>query len=349
MDRVRCHTVIDTINDTERANTRLRSIHSANETSVEVVAMRYLEQFLEMMLAERGISKNSLIAYRSDLLDFHNYLTVQKIDDPIDATSDTLRSFIRQLSEDGIAPRSIARKVSALRSYWHFLISENIASDNPAQLIDLPKYHTTLPDILSVEQIKSLLDYAAKESKPENIRLFAMINLLYASGLRVSELVSLKMTNLMASHKTQGGIKNHITVTGKGSKERIVIIGDKARDAVSNYLKHRPVFICAANPKSALYLFPSIAKQGYMTRQNFALLLKQAAISAGLDPDAISPHTLRHSFATHLLAGGADLRVIQELLGHADIGTTQIYTRVQTDHLDRVIQDCHPVSAMAKS
>ncbi len=297
-----------------------------------------------MMLAERGISKNSLSAYKTDMLDFDAYLSSQKIQDPTEVTSEILRGFIRSLSLNGIQARSIARKISTLRSYWHFLISENITKDNPAELIDLPKYRPSLPDILSLEEISSLLLHAENRSKPQDLRLLAMLHLLYASGLRVSELVSLKMTSLMIETKS-GMIKDHINVMGKGAKERIVLINDKAREAISNYLKYRPIFFDESNPKSELYLFPSKAAEGYMTRQNFALLLKQASIGAGLDPSKISPHTLRHSFASHLLAGGADLRVIQELLGHADISTTQIYTHVQTDHLDKVMQDCHPMSA----
>lgn len=306
--------------------------------------IQFLEQFLEAMLAERGISKNSLMAYKSDMLDFSAWLSNQAEKEPTLLTTDSLRGFIRILSEKGITPRSIARKISTLRSYYHFLISENITKNNPAQLLDLPKYQPQLPSALSIEDIKHLISYAEQGNSPENIRLLAMIHLLYASGLRVSELVSLKLTNLMIEAST-GNLKNHINVTGKGSKERIVIINDRARIALSNYLRVRGGFVSKANSIGALYLFPSVAKQGYMTRQNFALLLKQAAIFAGLNPEKISPHTLRHTFASHLLAGGADLRVIQELLGHSDISTTQVYTHVQTEHLDRVIKDFHPASS----
>ena len=164
---------------------------------------------------------------------------------------------------------------------------------------------------------------------------------LYATGLRVSELVSLKITNLSLNHVT-GELKNYITIIGKGNKERLVIMNDSAIKAVKDYLGYREFFIPLG--KTSIYLFPSIAKQGYMTRQNFAILLKDAATNAGIDPMRVSPHVLRHSFASHLLAGGADLRVIQELLGHADISTTQIYTHVQINKLKDVMYKCHPLA-----
>lgn len=303
--------------------------------------MRFLEQFLEMMLAERGIAHNSFIAYQKDMLDFDLYLKNQKITDPLSVTSDDIRSFIRYLSEHKIAPRSIARKISAIRSYYHFLISENLTTNNPAHLIDMPKYHNALPNILSVDDIRRLLEYGRADKSPENLRLLAMMHLLYASGLRVSELVSLKLANLSID-VLSGRINNYINIIGKGNKERIVIINEKALAAIASYLPFRTMFL--TNKQGGPYLFPSKSASGYMTRQNFALLLKQAALKCGLDSENISPHVLRHSFASHLLAGGADLRVIQELLGHADISTTQIYTHLEVEHLKKTIEQFHPAS-----
>ena len=299
----------------------------------------YIEQFLEMLLAERGLSKNSAIAYRKDLQDFTLYLKIQNITNPLTVNAENIRAFVHDLSKHNIASRSIARKLSGVRGFYNFLINESLIKENPAQLIDLPKYSAPLPSILSIDEIKKMLaELAAKD--PETIRLKCMIHLLYASGLRVSELVSMKITNLSINHTT-GEMKNHIAISGKGNKERIVIINEIAMQALTEYLTLREFFIPTG--KSSFYLFPSESKQGYMTRQNFAILLKNTALNSGIDPAKVSPHVLRHSFASHLLAGGADLRVIQELLGHADISTTQIYTHVQVDKLKDVMLKCHPL------
>lgn len=303
--------------------------------------MQFLEQFLEMMLAERGIAKNSLYAYRRDMIDFSDYLTIKKIPSIIEVMPDDIRGFIRHLSDNDISARSIARKISSIRNYYHFLITENITKDNPALLIDIPKYRVNLPSILSIEDIKQILNACMINASPEGTRLFAMIHLLYASGLRVSELVSLKLTNLSIDHLSNR-INNYINVVGKRNKERLVIINEQALDAIVKYLPYRSLFI--TSKEGSPYLFPSKSSTGYMTRQNFALLLKQIAIKTGLDPEKISPHILRHSFASHLLSGGADLRVIQELLGHTDIATTQIYTHLETKHLKDVISQFHPLS-----
>jgi integrase/recombinase XerD len=294
-----------------------------------------------MMLAERGVAKNSAISYSRDLNDFAAHMKKQGSENLAAITADNIREFIYNLSKNNIGPRSIARKVSALRSFYNFLISESLIKENPAQFIDLPKYRTPLPTMLSSEEIKSLLT-SCDGSTPQDIRLRAMISLLYASGIRVSELVSLKTTNLSINQATSV-INNYISVTGKGAKERIVIINDVALKNLKEYLSYRTIFL--PNPdKDKLYLFPSKSSFGHMTRQNFALLLKNTSVNAGLDPARISPHVLRHSFASHLLAGGADLRVIQELLGHSDISTTQIYTHVRHEKLKEVVEKHHPLS-----
>jgi integrase/recombinase XerD len=299
----------------------------------------YIEQFLEMLLAERGLSKNSTIAYQKDLKDFAAFIRSHDITDFTSVGVENIRDFVHSLSKDSKSARSVARKLSAIRGFYNFLVNESIIEKNPAQMIDLPKYSAPLPSMLSVEEIKSIIS-SCTENNPENIRLKCMLHILYATGLRVSELVSLKITNLSLNQST-GELKNYITVIGKGSKERVVMMNNMAIQAVKDYLPYREFFISLG--KTSLFLFPSSAKQGYMTRQNFAILLKNAAIDAGLDPDRVSPHILRHSFASHLLAGGADLRVIQELLGHADISTTQIYTHVQVDKLKDVMSKCHPL------
>lgn len=350
--------------------------------------MEFIEQFLEMMIAERGIAKNSVLSYKSDLLNFQDFLAKKKQSELTVKTED-LGEFIFYLAKKDLTARSINRKLSTIKSYYEFLISENHSNHNPALMVDLPKYHAKLPSILSVEQIKTLLTscnnntnnrphakfayaegfeedserrtaaylnvgedssteltYQSPEfrmrSNEDNIRLRAMIHLLYASGLRVSELVSLKLVDLF--HQHSGEIKKVFTIIGKGNKERTVVINEQAIASIAEYLKIRDNFIPPNNPKAKLYLFPSLSAAGYMTRQNFAILLKQLAIQAGLAPDTISPHVLRHSFATHLLEGGADLRVIQELLGHADISTTQIYTHIQTKQLKNTLDLYHPLN-----
>jgi len=302
--------------------------------------MEFISQFLEMLLAERALSKNSILSYKRDLLDFRNYLTKHKLSE-LNITAENVRNWIEYLANNGLQARSINRKISTIKSYYEFLISENHTNLNPALSVDLPKYQNKLPEILGINEIKSLLEYCTQDNSPEGIRLNAMIHLLYASGLRVSELVSLKLSDIL-SNKLSGEVKKIFSVIGKGNKERIIVISEQAVNSLLKYLKIRDNFVNKAKPKNLIYLFPSLATAGYMTRQNFAILLKSAALYAGLNPEYISPHVLRHSFASHLLEGGADLRVIQELLGHADISTTQIYTHLQTNHLKKALMH-HPL------
>ncbi len=320
-----------------------------------------------MMIAEKGISKSTVNAYSHDIKEFAAALHSKTNDEKsnIDfATEQAIREFIQTLYSDGVTARSIARKISALRAYYDFLLQEQVIKLNPARGIDTPKYSTSLPDVLSLEDMKILIEYTETQTSPEGLRLTAMIKLLYAAGMRVSELVSLKISDLQIEHKYKildntetksqktkgidiiseyGEIKPYFYVKGKGDKERLVIINNTTIEALKKYLPIRPVFL--NNKKLAqLYLFPSQSSTGYMTRQNFAILLKNAALNAGLSPEKVSPHVLRHSFASHLLAGGADLRSIQELLGHADISTTQIYTHVQSGRLKEVLDTMHPAS-----
>lgn len=309
--------------------------------------MNFIEQFLETMTAERGISKNSYISYKRDLLDFNNFLHKEKLLE-FQATLQDVQNYIMYLASNKLAARSINRKISTLKTYYEFLISERHMNYNPALTIDLPKYRSALPDCLNINEVKILINHCDTDKTSEGIRLKAMINLLYASGLRVSELVSLKIASILID-QSSGTISKVFTINGKGNKERAIIINDQTVLAITEYLKVRKFFLKDRSDKQVIYLFPSASKQGYMTRQNFALLLKQAALNSGLDQMRVSPHVLRHSFATHLLHGGADLRVIQELLGHADIGTTQIYTHLQTEHLKKTLDNCHPLNNSLKS
>ncbi|QQV74969.1 Tyrosine recombinase XerD [Rickettsia tillamookensis] len=303
--------------------------------------MEFISQFLEMLLAERALSKNSILSYKRDLFDFQNYLAKQRLSE-LNITTENVRDWIEYLASNDLQARSINRKISTIKSYYEFLISENHTAFTPVLNVDLPKYQNKLPEILSIDQIKSLLEYCSQDNSPEGIRLNAMIHLLYASGLRVSELVSLKLADILAN-KMSGKVKKVFSVLGKGNKERVIVINEQAVISIAKYLAIRDVFVNKAKPKNLIYLFPSSALAGYMTRQNFAILLKSAALYANLNPEHISPHILRHSFASHLLEGGADLRVIQELLGHADISTTQIYTHLQTNHLKKALLH-HPLN-----
>lgn len=301
--------------------------------------MLYLEGFLENFLAEKGGAKNSVIAYKKDLLDFSVFIAKLNIDEQIVTTND-IESFVAYLAKKELQARSIARKIAAVRNYYHFLVTEKILPSNPAIFADIPKYPAPLPNVLSVGEITDLVDYCASDKSPEGIRLSAMINLLYASGLRVSELISLRVSDILIG---ESDIRQAFIIQGKGAKERLVITNAKAIENIKEYLPLRGLFVEKNNPLNKIYLFPSRAKQGYMTRQNFAINLKQAASRAGLDFSKISPHTLRHSFATHLLSNGADLRSIQALLGHSDISTTQIYTHISNERLIETIKK-HPLA-----
>ncbi|AFC69604.1 site-specific tyrosine recombinase XerD [Rickettsia amblyommatis] len=304
--------------------------------------MEFISQFLEMLLAERALSKNSILSYKRDLFDFQNYLAKQKLSE-LNITTENIRDWIEYLASNDLQARSINRKISTIKSYYEFLISENHTAFNPVLKVDLPKYQNKLPEILSIGQIKSLLEHCSQDNSPEGIRLNAMIHLLYASGLRVSELVSLRLADILTNKTSKGEVRKIFSVLGKGNKERVIVINEQAVISIAKYLAIRDVFVNKAKPRNLIYLFPSSALAGYMTRQNFAILLKSAALYAGLNPEHISPHILRHSFASHLLEGGADLRVIQELLGHADISTTQIYTHLHTNHLKKALL-YHPLN-----
>jgi len=296
--------------------------------------MIYLQRFLENCLAEKGCSTNSILAYKNDLQTFNTYLVAKGYQEDLISTEE-IEQFVAELKEQGLSPRSIARKISAIKSYYQFLMSEELISSNPSIMLESPKYRSKLPDILSINEIRALVDFCSQDPSNEGIRLTAMICLIYCSGLRVSELVSLKLADIMLKG---GKMRDTFIIKGKGAKERAIITNDMALEKLNLYIACREHF-----GKNSIYLFPSSSKQGYMTRQNFAVSLKKAAYGAGLDGSRISPHVLRHSFATHLLNSGADLRSIQTLLGHSDISTTQIYTQVSTNKLEQVMKK-HPLA-----
>jgi integrase/recombinase XerD len=296
-----------------------------------------LDQFLEMMVAERGASRNTLDAYRRDLRDFLAWLI--KKSTLTKATRAQLEQYLQSLSQAGLSARTAARKLSSLKQFFEFLYTEKFRADNPTATLEAPKLSRQLPKTLQAGHMSALFAEAAKDRSLKGLRLFAMLELMYGSGLRVSELVNLKRTALQIK---DGDVAEFIMITGKGNKERMVPVGGKAREILKEYLSAE-LQVQGKKPKPSLWLFPGSAGKP-MTRHNFALLLKGLAFKAHIDPALISPHTLRHSFASHLLEGGADLRVIQELLGHSDISTTQIYTHVASSQLKKLVNEKHPLA-----
>ena len=286
-----------------------------------------IETFLDMMGAERGSGANTIAAYRRDLLDFSGKADLRR------AGREDIRAFLASLSD--MAPSTQARKLSALRQFYGFLYAEGIRTDDPTQTLAAPKARRPLPKILSTDDLDRMLTVAAQDRTPEGLRLTLMVEMLYGGGLRVSELAGMKL----AAVKTNEGF---IRVTGKGNKERLTPISDAAREALAAYLAVRAEFV-PEHDQNNRYLFVSRGEGGFLTRRRFHQLLKGLAIKTGIDPAKVSPHVLRHAFATHLVEGGADLRSVQTLLGHADIATTQIYTHVARDHLSRVVQTAHPL------
>ncbi len=294
-----------------------------------------VESFLEMLLAERGAAKNTVEAYRRDLSDFAGYLAKKKWQYE-QVTLQDLESYIASLSKKGAAASTQSRRTSALKQFFLFCQSEGWRGDNPAALLTLPKRARNLPKVMSEEEVDRLLTAAAEH---KDKRIHVLLEMLYASGLRVSELVSLKRNHLQRDATSPHGFAPFLIVTGKGNKERLAPLNGPALEAVADYLGS------LAEEKSAgAYLFPSRGKDGHLTRQRFWQMLKALARDAGLDENNISPHVLRHAFASHLLAGGADLRVIQELLGHADIATTQIYTHLTQARLHNLVREKHPLA-----
>ena len=291
--------------------------------------------FLEMMSAERGAAKNTIDAYRRDLSDYSGFVAGRK-QTLLDCPRETVNAYLDQLRRDGLSASSSARRLSAIRQFHRFLCADAIRTDDPTRIVASPKARRALPKVLSIAEVDKLLATAEAEvnaaPEPEHraasLRLYVLLELLYATGLRVSELVSLRRQAVMRD-------TSFITVTGKGNKERVVPLNDRARDAIKTYL---------ATLEPGIFLFPAAGAEGYLSRQVFARDLKGLAARAGISSARVAPHVLRHAFASHLLAGGADLRVVQMLLGHADISTTQIYTHVLDEKLRDLVETHHPLA-----
>ncbi|PQA74175.1 site-specific tyrosine recombinase XerD [Brucella oryzae] len=300
-----------------------------------------IENFLEMMSAERGAAQNTLESYRRDLEAVAEAMAARGVN-LAEAGPDHIRSAIDAMAAQGFAATSQARRLSALRQFFRFLYSEGYRQDDPTGTVDAPKKQKPLPKIMSVENVTRLLDRAALEAgeaaEPSDrikaLRLHALLETLYATGLRVSELVGLPVTVARTDHR-------FLLVRGKGSKERMVPLSPKARDALQRFLALRDSL---AHSDDNPWLFPAFSESGHLARQVFARELKGLAARAGLSAAAISPHVLRHAFASHLLQNGADLRTVQQLLGHADISTTQIYTHVLEERLHKLVSEHHPLA-----
>jgi integrase/recombinase XerD len=302
---------------------------------------RLISLFLDMLAAERGAAANTLAAYARDLTDAADVL--QRSGTSLAAaTTVDLRHYLGQLQTRAIKPTTLARRMSALRQFYRFLCAENLRKDDPAAILRGPRRGRPLPKVLSVSEVEGLLAAAragldAKDAPAAErlraARLTCLIEVLYATGLRVSELVALPAT----AARTQNPM---LTVRGKGGKERLVPLNEAARQAMNTYLGLLRQSGHVASP----WLFPSFGDSGHLTRQHFARDLKGLARLAGIAPKRVSPHVLRHAFASHLLHNGADLRIVQTLLGHADIATTQIYTHVLDDRLRAMVRDLHPLA-----
>ena len=303
-----------------------------------------IELFLDMVAAERGGGANTLAAYGRDLQDFATYLAAKRRAVATAATDD-VRGYLATLGKRGFAATSVARRLSAIRQLYRFLSAEGHRRDDPAAILEGPKRGRTVPKILSIAQVDALLAAARRAGEAAGLsalerlraaRMTCLIEVLYATGLRVSELVSLPASAAEREARM-------LVVRGKGDKERLVPLNENAKQAMRDYLALR----AAASPQAGAgskWLFPSFGESGHLTRQHFARDLKALAAAAGLSTEAVSPHVLRHAFATHLLHNGADLRVVQTLLGHADISTTQIYTHVLEERLKSLVRDLHPLA-----
>jgi len=299
---------------------------------------RHKEAFLEMMAVERAAAINTLDAYRRDLEDLDNYLIKRGIS-PLSARPADLASYMRALADAGMATRTQARRLSCLRQFYGFVFAEGWRADDPTSRLDAPRLGRPLPKYLSEKQVGDLLDAARVLESPQGEMMTALLELLYATGLRVSELVGLPYSAVARDPAL-------LVVRGKGDKERMVPLSDPARAALRVWLPLRQDLL--GKKKTSRWLFPGTGKTGHLTRAGFARALLRVGMKAGIDPRRLSPHVLRHAFATHLLAHGADLRVVQELLGHADIATTEIYTHVLEEPKVRLVNQHHPLAALLK-
>nr|WP_314525929.1 tyrosine recombinase [uncultured Brevundimonas sp.] len=296
-----------------------------------------IEAFLEMMAVERDASPHTLSAYGRDLADAETALS--DAGGLMGADAEAVETWFADLSRRGLSAATAARRRSSARQFYRFALAEGWRLDDPSRRLDAPKQGRSLPKVLTRAEIDALLIAAAARDATADLRLVALVEMAYASGLRVSELLGLKVEAVRRDPA-------YLIVRGKGGKERLAPLNTAAREAIKAWLTARDTRRKARTPDApdSPWLFPSFGRTGHLTPRRFAQLLDEAAITAGIDPARVSPHVLRHAFATHLLEGGADLRIVQTLLGHADIATTQIYTHVATDRLAQVVHQNHPLA-----
>lgn len=289
-----------------------------------------INAFLEMMQAERGSSLNTIEAYQRDLTDFFKYLeaTHQNV---LSLSGGHLRGYLTYLHSLKLSPRTQSRHLSAIREFYRFLYSENRIKENPCDYVEVPKIPKSLPKYLTEEEVLELIQSARSDSR----RLYTLLEVIYASGLRVSELVGLPLNAFNVEEK-------HLFIVGKGSKERIVPLNEHASTALQEWIS---TYRDRKLKRTSRWLFPStLSKSGHLTRGAFFKELKKLAVEIGIDSDKVFPHVFRHSFASHLVAHGADLRSVQKMLGHADIATTEIYTHILSDHLKKIVEKSHPLA-----
>jgi integrase/recombinase XerD len=295
---------------------------------------RHLEAFLEMLTAERGAARLTIAAYRNDLHAVERFLATRKTGIAAAAEAD-LHAYLAAPMTLQLAPRSLARRLSAIRQFYKFLVVDGVRADDPTVNLDTPRLGRPLPKLLSEAEVEALLATAREWPGSEGTRVLCLVELLYATGLRVSELVSLPHAATLRDPR-------FLLVRGKGGRERVVPLGEPVRLALADYLLCRARFLPDDRPSR--WLFPSRGGIGHLSRQRCGQLLKELAARAGLAPARLSPHVLRHAFASHLLDHGADLRSVQQMLGHADIATTQIYTHVLSERLRLLVHTSHPLA-----
>jgi integrase/recombinase XerD len=295
---------------------------------------KHLEAFLEMLMAERGAARLTIAAYRNDLRDLARFLAARK--SVLEAADEpALHAYLAAPETAQLAPRSLARRISAIRQFYKFLIVDGVRQDDPTGGLDTPRLGRPLPKLLSEGEIEALLTAARDWPGDEGTRVLCLVELLYATGMRITELVTLPHAAALRDPR-------FLLVRGKGGRERVVPLGEPARQALAAYLECRARFLSADRPSR--WLFASRGGDGHLTRQRCGQLFKELALKAGLAPARLSPHVLRHAFASHLLDHGADLRSVQQMLGHADIATTQIYTHVLSDRLRKLVYTAHPLA-----
>jgi integrase/recombinase XerD len=295
---------------------------------------KHLEAFLEMLTAERGAARLTVAAYRTDLADLSRFLAARRT--ALETADEAaLHAYLAAAATAQLAPRSLARRLSAIRQFYKFLVVDAVRQDDPTVGLDTPRLGRPLPKLLSESEIEGLLAAARAWPGAEGVRLLCLIELLYATGMRISELLTLPVAAALRDPR-------FVLVRGKGGRERVVPLSEPGRKALADYLDCREHFLSEGRPSH--WLFPSRGEAGHLTRQRCGQLLKQLALKAALDPARLSPHVLRHAFASHLLDHNADLRSVQQMLGHADIATTQIYTHVLSDRLRRLVHTAHPLA-----